>query len=192
MSKYYLVTNYPEIVDTKGIVGISTYNIAEQERAGVDIEFRVSGFQCGKPLVSTLRPHLDWTRHGEILPVTCHIRGWVADPAVADALRKTMPDCVQLFETESESETLQGLWILNFTKTLDCLDREHSDFQYAAHSPDRGLMLRSVRFKEHLVTERDQVFYVKGLGYHLFCTARGRENLMKVGFDKRFFTDDYF
>src|SRR5262245_51911984 len=123
MSNYYRVGNYS---DTKGILGISVYNIEEQERTGVDIEFRVSGFQCGKPVASALRPQLEWMRHGEILPVTEHLRGWVADSSVAHALKKAIPDCVQLFETESESETLHGLWILNFTKTLDCFDQERS------------------------------------------------------------------
>ena len=103
-----------------------------------------------------------------------------------------MPDCVQLFETESESETLNRLWILNFTKTLACFDRERSEFHYAAHSPDRGIILRSVRFHEELISPRDQVFYVEGLSYNLFCSARGRENLMVGGFDERFFTQDLF
>lgn len=182
MSKYYLVSNYPEIADTKGIVGITAYNIEEQERTGIDMEFRSRNFQCGKALVSTLRPHLDWIRHGEILPVTCHIGGWIADRSVGEALRKTMPDCVQLFETESESETLQGLYILNFTRSLDCLDRIESN-------PRGGAV---VHFKEHLITERDQVFYAKHLELNLFCTARGRENLLAAGFDKRFFMDDCF
>lgn len=189
MSRYFYVSNYRELLDAMGIVSVSILNMEEQEREGVDIDFRIRSFECGKSLVPTLRPQLKWMQRGEILPVTRHMGGWVADSSVANALKALMPECVQLFETESESEDLRGLWILNFPKTLDCFDHERSSFGY---SGDRIATFESVRFKEEKIGSDDQVFYGKNLPLYLFCTATGRKNMIAAGFDKRFFTNDYF
>ena len=188
-------------------------------KQGLDPIEQSKAFQLGRPLdiEASLVPILAGSS-GDIRPVMIQ-DGVFTTKKISEGLLQALGDLVQVFEVSDASQSiaqglpqkltgllrdshilagprndsrLEDIWLINLTRSVDCIDWMRSDVEVWPDDPRRIRYLEKIVINKGSVTGHDQLFRLAGSANIIIASAYGREAMLRAGVPPEYFGTEIF